>query len=96
MGTHHGIDGYLYPRYDDTLKVNPVASLHRLHRVITNKDGTSEAVLGGFGWHYTEIMEQFGPVPIEQYHKVSEPDQILPFPSWPCRPIPNHNRSSFP
>lgn len=30
-----------------------------------------ETVLGGFGWHYLEILRSFGPEPIEQYHKVS-------------------------
>lgn len=29
-----------------------------------------EAVLGGFGWHYDEIVADFGEDPIIQYHKV--------------------------
>lgn len=29
-----------------------------------------EAVLGGFGWHYGEIVANFGKDPIVQYHKV--------------------------
>lgn len=32
--------------------------------------GPTEAVLGGFGWHYDEINERFGQEPITQYHKV--------------------------
>lgn len=31
----------------------------------------TEAVLGGFGWHYDEIVAEFGQDPIIQYHKVS-------------------------
>lgn len=30
-----------------------------------------EAVLGGFGWHYNEIVAAYGADPIVQYHKVS-------------------------
>lgn len=30
----------------------------------------TEAVLGGFGWHYDEIHLKLGPEPITQYHKV--------------------------
>ncbi|KAJ4406647.1 hypothetical protein N0V82_010070 [Gnomoniopsis sp. IMI 355080] len=30
----------------------------------------SEAVLGGFGWHYGEIVANFGQDPIVQYHKI--------------------------
>lgn len=32
-----------------------------------------EAVLGGFGWHYDEIVADFGHDPIIQYHKVRCP-----------------------
>lgn len=31
---------------------------------------STEAVLGGFGWHYEEIVLKFGLGPITQYHKV--------------------------
>ncbi|CAN8097101.1 unnamed protein product [Discula destructiva] len=30
----------------------------------------AEAALGGFGWHYDELLEVFGQDPIFQYHKV--------------------------
>lgn len=32
--------------------------------------GNIEAVLGGFGWHYNEIVAGYGKDPIVQYHKV--------------------------
>ncbi|PSR80899.1 hypothetical protein BD289DRAFT_340681, partial [Coniella lustricola] len=36
-----------------------------------------EAVLGGFGWHETDILSQFGPDPIVQYHKIIPPLEML-------------------
>lgn len=43
-----------------------IVNLHWLNNI-----SNAEALLGGFGWHYNDIVEEFGLGPIIQYHIVS-------------------------